>query len=154
FVTRAISHYHMATMLGLIFWVPAPWWQRGALGGLAATAVVGPLWLIDPVAAAGWMAAAMTLTILIVAFGTLAAGPEPALPRRFLYSVGGALAAMTAAGVASVAVPGWGGDGVAFAVVGLVVMLAEASYLLHEGLLTVTDPTPPFTWSAELLAPV
>jgi hypothetical protein len=140
------------TMAGLILWVPAPAWKRAALGGLAASSLVGPLWLLDPVVGAAAMAATMTLTLLVLVAGltgaTFGAGPT----RPLVYGIGGALAGMTAAGVACAAVPALGASGLPFAVVGLVVMLLEAAYLIHEGLVAIPDPTPPFVWTADLPA--
>jgi hypothetical protein len=138
------------TMAGLIVWVPGPRWERGALAGLAASALVGPLWLLDPILGAAAMAAIMTATLLVLAFGlTSGVGIAPSA-RRFAYGIAGAFAAMTVAGVLSAAVPGVGTDGLPIAAVGLVVMLLEAAYLLHEGLVSIPDPTPPFVWTLDV----
>jgi hypothetical protein len=142
----------VATMAGLILWIPGPTWQRGALAGLAASSIVGPLWLLDPVIGAAAMGATMSVTLLVLVYGLLSA-PGPSPPSRwFVYGIGGALAAMTIAGIASVTSPGLGTDGLPFAIVGFFVMLIEATYLLHEGLISVPDPTPPFVWTVDVPA--
>jgi hypothetical protein len=138
------------TMAGLIAWIPGPRWQRAALAGLAASAVVGPLWLIDPILGAAAMAATMTLTLVVLALGLTAGVGIGSSSRRFAYGIAGAFAGMTAAGILSAAVPAFGADGLPIAAVGLVVMLLEAAYLLHEGLVSIPDPTPPFVWTVDV----
>ncbi|HXQ48994.1 MAG TPA: hypothetical protein VN842_04365 [Thermoplasmata archaeon] len=142
----------IATMIGLIVWVPTPSWQRAALAGLAASALAGPLWLLDPVAAAAAMGAIMTVTLLVLVYGLESAAGSPIPSRRFVYGIGAALGAMTVAGIASAALPGLGPDGLPLAVAGLSVMLVETTYLLHEGLVSIPDPTPPFVWTVDVPA--
>ena len=141
------------TMVGLLLWVPGPRWKRGALGGLAASSLVGPLWLYDPAIGALAMATTMTLTILWVLIGLTPSPGRVGPSRAFVYGTGGALAGMTVAGIVSGASAAAGSDGLAFALVGIVVMLAEAAYLIPEGLVAIPDPTPPFVWTTDLPTP-
>jgi len=137
------------TMTGLIVWIPRPAWERGALAGLAAASVVGPLWLLDPVIGAVAMGATMVPTLLIVVYGLVSARTGDRLSSRFVYGIGAALVGMTGAGLASATVPSLGSIGLPFAAVGILVMLAEGAYLLHEGLVAIPDPTPPFVWTVD-----
>ena len=137
----------IATMAALIAWVPGPAWQRAALGGVAASGIAGPLWLVDPLLAAVAMAAVMSATLAALLVGVTADRRSALSHGRFVYGVGAALAAMTAAGIASVLLPGPAGLGAPLAAGALLVMLTEAGYLVHKALEAVPDPTPPFVWT-------
>jgi hypothetical protein len=134
----------IATMIALILWVPAPTWHRWALGGVAATGLAGPLWLLDPLTCAFAMGAVMAATALVLVLGIAGAHPVDPASRRLVYAVGAALAVMTFAGVICTVLPAAGTDGAPLAITGLAVMFAETVYLLRRGLGAVPDPTPPF----------
>jgi hypothetical protein len=132
----------IATMGGLLAWVPMAGWRRIALGGIALSAIAGPLWLIDPVLCAAALGIAMALTLLAVVAGLARPTIAGSEVGAFAWGIGGAAAAMTLAGALSTLLPGFGSDGLPFAVVSGVVMLVETAYLVHAGLVSTRDLAP------------
>jgi hypothetical protein len=124
----------LATMALLLFLAPLTSFERRAFGGLAATVAVGPLLLVSPLAAGLAMAVLMTVVLLLLADGARGASRLSASEGAVAIGVVVAFAAMAAAEVASIVLPGAGTTGLPYGIASVLVMLAEGAFLVRRGL--------------------